>query len=184
MDSRSHGHGHSYMQQRVMSEYAVMSRNNRRAAGSGAWCQAVLLQWNMWYVTHINRGAVFSVVSLERLYLENRWQSRQKSRESLQADRLAWIWGCCETVAPDWGMEGRATPIVLNHCVATPSCEIVTAREDVRRGTRKLRELWRWKTTPDNQWRHSRLRGLSAFCSELQNVWISNSAIVPYSYDL
>jgi hypothetical protein len=41
----------------------------------------------------------------------------------------------------------------------------------VRAWTRKMRKLWCWKPLPgDNWWRYSRLRRLSACCSELQGV--------------
>jgi hypothetical protein len=43
----------------------------------------------------------------------------------------------------------------------------------------------RWEPFPGNDsWRHSRLRGLSTRCIELQSLWIINRAIVIYSYDL
>jgi hypothetical protein len=35
-----------------------------------------------------------------------------------------------------------------------------------------------------HQQRHSRLRRISLCCSELQSVWISDSAVVTYSHDL
>jgi hypothetical protein len=53
---------------------AVTSRNNRRAAGSGAATRSgtrrtVPLQWNMEYhATHISRGTMFSVGSAPTLY--------------------------------------------------------------------------------------------------------------------
>jgi hypothetical protein len=35
-----------------------------------------------------------------------------------------------------------------------------------------------------NRWRHSRLRRLGVYRSELQIMWISDSAVVTRSYDL
>jgi hypothetical protein len=40
------------------------------------------------------------------------------------------------------------------------------------------RDLRCWKSLPDKRWRYSRLRRLSVCCSELQSVWISDSAII------
>jgi hypothetical protein len=48
----------------------------------------------------------------------------------------------------------------------------------VRAWTRKLRDLQRWKPLPGNsRWRHRRLRRHCTWCSEVLNVWISDSAI-------
>jgi hypothetical protein len=85
----------------IVSMTAVASCNNRRVVGNGVEMQpgarqTVPLQLNMWYhVIHINRGTVFSVGSVQRLYLENRNISQtglsQESKESLQADRPLWV---------------------------------------------------------------------------------------------
>jgi hypothetical protein len=71
----------------------------RTAAESGVATRSVTrrtvpLQWNMWYhTTHINRGTVFSVGSVQRLYPENKnkpvslsRERRQKSTERLQVE--------------------------------------------------------------------------------------------------
>jgi hypothetical protein len=59
------------------------------------------------------------------------------------------------------------------------------SRRPVRSRTRKLRNLRRSKPLPgDNRWRYSRLRRPCACCSELQKVWISDSALVTCSYVL
>jgi hypothetical protein len=58
------------------------------------------------------------------------------------------------------------------------------ASENLSRGTRRLRNLRRWEPLPgDNRWRHSRIRRLSVCCSELQTVWISQSAVIKCSYE-
>jgi hypothetical protein len=49
-------------------------------------------------------------------------------------------------------------------------------RQPVKTRTRKQGNVY-W-------WRHSRLRRISTCCSELQSVWISNSAIFTCSYGL
>jgi hypothetical protein len=72
----------------IVSASAVLSRDNRRVAGRGFATlpgarRAVPLQWNTRYVTHINRGTVFSVVFVQELYLENRNTSQQVQVESL-----------------------------------------------------------------------------------------------------
>jgi hypothetical protein len=58
-------------------------------------------------------------------------------------------------------------------------CELIAeARAQWRENVR------RWKLLPDNdRWQHSRLR-FNTCCSELQNVWISDSAIVACSHHL
>jgi hypothetical protein len=56
-------------------------------------------------------------------------------------------------------------------------------RQSVRTWARKQKTLL--DPSPGNDWwRHSRLRRLSTCCSELQNAWISDSAIVTCSWDL
>jgi hypothetical protein len=68
---------------------------------------------------------------------------------------------------------------------ASLGVKLWSSRRPVRAWTRKLRYLRRWKPLPDNDWwTHSRLRSFSACWSELQSVWISNSAIVTCSYEL
>jgi hypothetical protein len=57
--------------------------------------------------------------------------------------------------------------------------------EPVGTWTQKQRNLRRWQPLPSNDsWRHSRLRRLSACHSEVQSVWIIDSAIITCSYQL
>jgi hypothetical protein len=57
----------------IISASAVMSRDNRRAAGSGvATLSGSAAAMNTRYVTYINRGTVFSVMFVQNLYVENR----------------------------------------------------------------------------------------------------------------
>jgi hypothetical protein len=140
-----------------------------------------------------NRGvveAVFSVGSVQMLYLENpntcksvRVDSSEKSRESLQADRPVRFWGYCETVAPGGGVGDGGSPIVLSRCLATPSWLWVSHRS-LRTWTRMLRKLWRGEPLQYNRWRHSRLRRINVCSSKFQNVWISDSAVVTCNSDL
>jgi hypothetical protein len=58
------------------------------------------------------------------------------------------------------------------------------ASEDCSRGTRNLREPLRGNPLPVHRSRHSKLRRLNACCSELQKVWISDSAIANCSFNL
>jgi hypothetical protein len=74
----------------TLSATAGTSRNNRAVAGSGvakrsgAKQKVSLLRNTSYYVTYINRGTVFSVGSVQNLYLDCLERSL---REILQADR-------------------------------------------------------------------------------------------------
>jgi hypothetical protein len=105
---------------------------------------------------------VFSVWSVLRLYNEE----RPRLRESLET-----------------GVSGVESLWVQNSAVGSqlsegPAVKQATASKDVQPWTR------RWKPLPDNWWTKSKLRELSTCCSELQSVWIIDSAIVTCSYVL
>jgi hypothetical protein len=103
--------------------------------------------------------------SVPRLYNEGQLpleESREKAVRSV---------GWCEIAASlevSWGNEWVVRQSPASKDVNT-EYEEATALEDV---------------PGDNRWRYSRLRRLSACCSELQSVWISDSAVVTCSYGL
>jgi hypothetical protein len=69
--------------------------------------------------------------------------------------------------------------------ISRTSLEFWTIRQPARRWTWKLKKLRHSKPLPgDKRWRYSRLRTLSACCSELLNMRISDSAVVTCSYSV
>jgi hypothetical protein len=49
--------------------------------------------------------------------------------------------------------------------------------------TRKLLKLSRWKASPVNRWRNSRLRNIGAYGSEFHSVWIKDLQLcIKYDY--
>jgi hypothetical protein len=114
---------------------------------------------------------VFYAVRAEAIYGESRHKRvspSQESIESVQPERPVWVWGCGETFDPPGrGVGGGGAPVVVIRCVVTPS-SLWDSRRPARTWIRKLRELGCGKPLPDNDsWRHSRLRRLSACCSEM-----------------
>jgi hypothetical protein len=70
-------------------------------------------------------------------------------------------------------------------CKQDKSTELWDSRRPVKTWTRKLRELQHWKAlSGNNRWRYSWLKRLSTCCSELQSVWISDSAVAACSNGL
>jgi hypothetical protein len=118
----------------------------RRAVKSGVAMQCsarqtVLLQWNTWHhVTHINTGAVVSVGSVQRLYLENQNTSQPIQVKSLerslervcsqtdQSESEAVVWEC------PWWKRGRWSSLYcckLLHSKAELIVRWATVSEDM-----------------------------------------------------
>jgi hypothetical protein len=73
-----------------------------------------------------------------------------------------------------------------SHYLAMAAVWLLNSRSLPSNGSTQSEEnVRRWKPLPGNdRCTHSRLRRHSTCCSKLQNVWISHSAIVTFSYDL
>jgi hypothetical protein len=93
-------------------------------------------------------------------------------------------WVCRQSIAASGGhtrLGGRQWPGIA---AMKSQCETGTSQRGQEPLNPELKDLRRWGPLPSHDWRHIRLRRLSACCGELQSVWISDSAIINCTYEL